>query len=266
MSDPVRLRPISMILIMIAFSVAAVLSSFFFRQSDPPVVLWGDHGDENRYRRIHETLNSTVIPQVSWSNVPFGEALDELESWVHDSNPSAEEIRIDIDERVPTDTSISLRLKNVPATEVLRYLSVLNEAKYQIHGEGRIDIVPVSAPDSTREGWFSVNPDFFHGIDPAKPEEIRSMFVSMGIEIADSEKIEYFPDRDLLQVYSSRDNLDLIESYLASSSVTRHDWVVRLNEWWYQTRIKIHLIPPPLPPRPPPPPSTFPDSFGSVRH
>lgn len=268
MSEPVRLRRVLMILFLPTLALGVVLIIFFFRPSEPPVVLWGDHGDEKRYREIHETLDSIVISEVNWSNIPFGEALDQLGTWVHDSNPSADEIRIEVDEHVPKETPISLRLRNVPASEVFRYLSVLNEAKYQIRGEGRVDIVPISFPDTPQEGWFSVDPDFFNGIDPTKPEEIRAMFVLMGIEVAPSEGIEYFPDRNLLKVYSDRDNLDLIEAYIASMNLTRHGWLVRLNEWWYHTRIKLHLIPPPSlpPPLPPPTPSTsrFPEPFGSV--
>lgn len=259
MSDRARLRAISVILPLLAFPGGVALIIFFFRPSDPPVVLWGDHGDVTRWREIHDTLNLTVIPEVNWSDISFGEALEQLGSWIHDSNPSSEEIRIEIDEHVPKETSISLKLKNVPASEVFRYLSVLNQAKYQIHGEGRIDIVPISVPDTPREGWFSVDPAFFKGIDPTKPEEIRAMFVPMGIEVAPSETIEYFPDRNLLKVTSSPDNLDLIDAYISSRCVIRHGWRDRLNEWWYQTRIKLHLIPPP-----PPPPATppVPDPFG----
>lgn len=252
MPDPDRLRPISLILSLLGFAVGVGLIIFFLRPSDPPVVLWGDLGNEKRYREIHDSLDLIVIPEVNWSDIPFGDALDQLISWVHVSNPSAEEIRIKIDERVPKETPISLKLKNVPASEVFRYLSVLNQAKYQIHGEGRIDIVPISVPDTPQEGWFSVDPVFFNGIDPTKPEEIRAMFALMGIEVAPSETIEFFPNRKLLKVYSSPDNLDLIDSYISSMCVIRHGWRDRLNEWWHQTKIKLSLAPAPLPATPSP--------------
>jgi len=262
MPDPVRLRPISLILSLLGFAVGVGLIIFFFRPSDPPVVLWGDRGDENRYREIHESLDLIVIPEVNWSYIPFGDALDQLGAWVHVSTPSAKEIRIEIDERVPKETSISLKLKNVPASEVFRYLSVLNKAKYQIHGEGRIDIVPILVPDTPQEGWFSVDPIFFNGIDPTKPEEIRAMFVRMGIEVAPSETIEYFPNRNLLKVDSNPDNLDLIDSYISSMCVIDYGWRDRLNEWWYQTKIKLRLAPAHLPAAPSTAP-VAPNPFGA---
>ena len=245
--------------------LGGLLSYFVGRDSmqESEVVLWRDRQSLDDFTSTHRVLSGTLFEVVNWKDTPFEEALTQLENWIHESNADAQTIHFQIAGSVPRRTPITLKLREVPANEVLRYLSALNEARFDYRSNGLVEIVPLNtAPAPLEEGWFPIDSAFFHGIDPTQPEAVRKLFRSAGISVESSDRIEYFPDRGLLKVSSNAGNLDLIDASLwTGCSGLEPTWRDRFAEWWYQTKIRLRLTPAP-PPIIPPSPSLAPDPFG----
>jgi len=88
---------------------------------------------------------------------------------------------------------------------------------------GQFSLLDSPKREKTIEGRFTISPDFFSGIDPARdPNAIREVFHHTGIPLSATDSVEYFRDRSLLRAKTSRENLELIDAYASSHTpVTR---------------------------------------------
>lgn len=231
--------------------------------SPSPVVLWRDRQTLDDFAATNRILSGVEIDEVSWKDVPFEVALAELEKWIHRSGDEAKAIHFDVAEGVPRQTPINLKFKAVPANEVLRYLTALNQARSDFRYGGLIDVSPFDAvPPELVDGWFSTDSAFFHGVDLTQTDAVRALFRSAGIALPQSNKIEFFPGRDLLKISSNSADLDMIDVFLWSGCEAREPtWRDHLTEWWYQKKIRLRLAPAPLPTTPSSAPLA-PDPFG----
>jgi hypothetical protein len=246
--------------------------SYYFRRGSPPepeVILWNDDyydpdpqvsaeiGDAHRRLKL-------ILPEVNFDGMPFGEAVNQLDNSMHAAFPHLQPGIFRIAENVPLDTPINLKFTDVPVGEALRYLTALNSCHYEVQAGGVIQITDLETPLETAsiEGWFAISPEFFYGIDVTKQSEpLRKMLEDLGINLSPTDSVEYYPDRFLLRATTSRENLELIDTFVSSYQICpTPGWREHLTEWWYQTKIKLGLASAPVPATPPP--VLAPDPFG----
>ncbi|NLT72256.1 MAG: hypothetical protein GXX91_16400 [Verrucomicrobiaceae bacterium] len=252
---------------LVALAVVAWIAILCVTEISSPeqVVLWRDRQALDDIVATNRILSEIVIDEVNWVDVPFEDALTQLEKWIHESSPEAKTIHFEVAESTARQTPITLKFKAVPAKEVVRYLTALNQARPDFRSGGRIDISPFTVPRELVDGWFPTDSSFFHGVDLSQSGAVRERFRSFGIRFPQSHKIEFFPDRGLLKISSDFDTLDLIDASLWSCSAREPTWRHHLSEWWYQTKIRLGLVPAPAPATPAPPlapdPSGLPTPF-----
>jgi hypothetical protein len=260
------MKPWRLATTLVAVTVIAWITIIYVTEVKSPssVVLWRDRQALDDFATTHRVLSGFVIDEVTWRDEPFEDALTQLESWIHQSSPDANVIHFDVSEGVSRQTPITLKFRAVPANEVLRYLTALNQARFDFRSDGLIEISPFDAvPRELPDGWFSIDSAFFQGVDLTQPDAIREHFRSAGIALSPSNKIEFFPDRDLLKISSNSSNLDLIDAYLWSGCGPREPaWQYYVSKWWYQAKTKLRLASPPVPATPSAVPLS-PDHFGA---
>ncbi len=114
---------------------------------------------------------------------------------------------------------------------------------------GQFSLLDSPKREKTIEGRFTISPDFFSGIDPARdPNAIREVFHHTGIPLSATDSVEYFRDRSLLRAKTSRENLELIDAYASSHTpVTRQLAGIISPSGGIRQRSSYALLPLPLP-------------------
>lgn len=105
------------------------------------------------------------------------------------------------------DTRLTLSLTNVPANEVMRYLSTLGGFASHVES-GFVIFVDTICGAGLRTDTYRVKPVIFGGVSP------RDFFESRGVVFPAGSAINYQPSRDRLDVRNDREMLDLIETII----------------------------------------------------
>ncbi len=207
-----------------------------------PVVLWsgyttdGDRVEANQEIRILEALlRDVVFSAVDFDGKPFVECLEYINTTLEEES-GREPVHFQIDPDIPIERQITLRLKQVPLAEVLRYTTSLNQCKYKVSADRTIEIVHVDSAKSDDEGWFQTYPAFFNSPQNVKgPVDVQSQLEAIGVTFRSQDVAEYYPDRELLWVKGTRDQLELIDAYLNSIVYCEMEltWRDRVYELWW---------------------------------
>jgi hypothetical protein len=128
----------------------------------------------------------------------------------------------------PADERITLSLTNVPLSEALRYVTSLAGLKYKVEPYA-IAIVPASVDtDTVITKEYDVRPDLIGrqpatqqtegGAGIAAREAAKDWLISSGLQFGPNASAIYIPSSGKLIVRNTQEQLDLLETIVASSS------------------------------------------------
>jgi len=225
---------------------------------------------QSEQRVREEKLKSIVLPSVEFIDTPLDEALAYLEKQSveldkEESDPAKKGVKIALDvglletpaasgdgfgfespkgeSSAVADTKITLRLKDVPLAEALRYTSSLAQLKYKVDAEG-VDILPLSTPDADLFTNVYQVPDSFVTLLSKRDEEMsaaadpfadpvsaggggaiarssaRNLLEASGISFPTGSSVTYNPETSQLIVRNSADQMELVEALVESINPT----------------------------------------------
>jgi general secretion pathway protein D len=192
---------------------------------------------------VNQKLKNIVIADVSFENATIQDAAQFLTAETRKQDPTGVNFLIGSPQVVEQAKPFSLKLRNVPVGEVLRYIASLAGVKYKVE-EYAVFIVPLTDRTEvlvTRE--FPVQADFWDvTVDPADTgagaagggtrrgaavrtavvpnavDRYRSVLESRGVQFPAGASAIYNPNTGILQVTNTQDNIDLIEELVNSGS------------------------------------------------
>lgn len=194
---------------------------------------------------LAQKLNSIIIPQVVFEEATVADAATFLTNKTRELDPDGIGVSVLLKNASVSSASkpFSLRLNNVPAGEVLRYITNLAGVKFRVE-EFAVFIVPLADRTDvviTRE--FPVRPAFFDvapsgpGAGAASPggrrtptstavtpssgsESTRSVLESRGVDFsAEGSAAFYNQATGILTVKNTQDQIDLVEELAGGQSV-----------------------------------------------
>ncbi|MDF1852910.1 MAG: hypothetical protein P1U85_18880 [Verrucomicrobiales bacterium] len=235
-----------------------------WQQNQPEsVVLWSEvsSGASQDAFALERDLRQILV-SVNFQGKPFSECLDWIEEKI-ETELDRSDIRFEISPKLTEDHPIDLRLGEAPVSAVLRYLTTLNEGRYQLEDDRTIAILPISDPEALEVGWFREPRIWFADLpSTAGPIDARSLLENGGISFEHGGFAEYDPERNLLKVLNTRDELELVAAYLDSYHDHHYDpnWKERFQGWWWTLKSKLGMRDPPTPPA-----ESYPlDPFGEI--
>jgi general secretion pathway protein D len=182
---------------------------------------------------INQKLKTLVISEVNFDNATVQDAAQFLTAESRKLDPTGINFLIGNSQVNEQAKSFSLKLRNVPVGEVLRYIASLAGVKYKVE-EFAVFIVPLTDRTEvliTRE--FPVQQDFWD-VTAAPPasgsaaggrrgaavrgttvatatDRYRAVLESRGVQFPQGANAIYNPSTGILQVTNTQDNIDLIE-------------------------------------------------------
>jgi hypothetical protein len=170
--------------------------------------------DPGRVANIMARLQK-LIPAVNFREASLSDAMSFL------TQQTGVSIRLSAEAQATT-TKITLTLKNVPAIEVIKYVTNLASAKYRISGQG-VEIVPLGTETSEVyiKEW-KVPPEVIRslGPQPGPNQTTASEFLTAsGVTFPPGTFAMYSPASGTLVVKHTADQLALIEHLLKSKGV-----------------------------------------------
>ncbi|NJK91745.1 MAG: hypothetical protein HC904_07935 [Blastochloris sp.] len=190
---------------------------------------------------LSQKLQSIIIPEVSFSNASIKDAVDFLTIKSREQDPTGVGINFLIrnDKAREEAKNFNLKLKNVPAAEVLRYVCALAGVKSKVE-EFAVFIVPLSETDQvlvSRE--FPVRESFFdvEGLEAtdgaatpnrrrtpggttttAQPTDpIKEALQARGVRFPDGATAIYNNSTGILTVRNTQDQIDLVEELVTEN-------------------------------------------------
>lgn len=198
----------------------------------------GEGADASRY--YTNKMDRIIIPRVQFQGASIEEALEFLRIKSRDfdtmeRDPSRKGINLIAKHgSTPSTAQISLDLKDVPMTEVLRYVTELAGMKYKIEPYAVL-VVPLSdagAEMYTRTfkvppGFLGLSADGAEPVDPFAPPgqepkklnrkaSSRDILGSQGINIPEGASAVYVAATNQLIVRNTQANLDQVEAFVNS--------------------------------------------------
>ncbi len=228
----------------VLLSIPLVILVDRLAEKEPEIILWSDlqYGDPKnldesirQIRITEDALKDTIIPEIDFKDEPFLDCLDSLEKAMNENRTGSDTFRIVLEDSVSAvNVPIRLRLTDVPAAEGLRYLTSLAHLKYRVTSEGDVLIVPLIEADELEEGWFEPSPSFFSDLDPFSEKiDVRETLESAGIEFSEGTVANFYPQKGLMWVRNTRDQLEMVDAYTSSWSCYQElgwrDWV---HHYW----------------------------------
>ncbi len=253
-------------------------------EKEPEIILWSDlrYGDpknlDESIRQIRITegaLKETMIPEIDFRDEPFLDCLDSLEKAMNENRTGSDTFRIVLEESVgEVNVPIRLRLTDVPAAEGMMYLTSLAGLKYRVSNDGDVEIVELSDEGALEEGWFEPGPAFFGDVDPfSEKVDVQETLESAGIEVSEGTVANFYPQKGLLCVRNTRDQLEMVDAYTSSwSCYQKFSWRDWVHHYWMvlidgyapvSTSPSISVTPVPDPFGGASPRARKPDPFGS---
>lgn len=194
---------------------------------------------------LAQKLNSIIIPQVDFEEASIEDAVTFLANKTRELDPERNGVSILMKNASVASTSkpISLRLSNIPAGELLRYITNIAGVKYKVE-EYTVYIVPLAdRTDVVINRDFPVRPDFFDvaptGGGASAPtggrrstptgtsvssgggasDTVRSALEARGVDFsADSAAAFYNRATGILTVKNTQDQIDLVEELVIGQS------------------------------------------------
>ncbi|MDX6765793.1 MAG: hypothetical protein SFU85_03280 [Candidatus Methylacidiphilales bacterium] len=195
---------------------------------------------------ISQKLTSIIIPQVDFSDATIADAATFITNRTRELDPEGTGVSVIVKNEGVNSSSkpFSLRLNNVPAGEVLRYITNLAGVKYRVD-EFAVFIVPltertdvlVTREFPTRPSFFDVAPSASAGNQPAVnsrrtpvdsgdaarsggSESIRSTLEARGVDFStDGAAAFYNLSTGILTVKNTQDQIDLVEELVIGDTV-----------------------------------------------
>ena len=192
------------------------------RQANLPQAPLPQASPKDGAAQIQERLN-TIIPKVEFRDATVREAIDFLRSRVpvdivldvpglevtSSGTGPASEPAIS-----PNEARITFSLSNMPAAEVLRYITSLSGLTMKIERD-RVRIVPLSVvTDQLLTKEFLVPPGF---LGPSGQADAKAFLEANGANFPVGASAVYYETSNRLVVRNTQDNLDLIESLFEAS-------------------------------------------------
>ncbi|WP_265596249.1 hypothetical protein [Verrucomicrobium sp. BvORR106] len=182
----------------------------------------GEGADASRY--YTNKMDRIIIPRVQFQGASIEEALEFLRIKSRDfdtveRDPSRKGINLIAKHgSTPSTAQISLDLKDVPMTEVLRYVTELAGMKYKIEPFAVV-VVPLSdvgTEQYTRS--YRVPPSFLKGGGAARHGgnfSATDILKAQGIQFPEGSSASFDPLRNRLIVRNTQPNLDQIEAFVS---------------------------------------------------
>ncbi|WP_395738215.1 autotransporter-associated beta strand repeat-containing protein [Prosthecobacter sp.] len=199
---------------------------------------------------LTEKMNKIILPSVHFEGATIEEAIEYLRVKTRDLDTFAETsgsrgVNLIMRQgEAPSNTSISLDLKDVPLGEALRYVTELAQMKYKVEAHAVL-IVPLSENASEQSfRTYRVPPDFLYAGGQGF-KTARQVLEAAGILFPDGASASYNPATAQLVVRNTQPNLDLIETYVQSVSKSSGRLFANVDEMLFDGRLqaKSGLIP-----------------------
>ncbi len=193
----------------------------------------GDAQASAARERVEARLASIILPSVQFNGVPVEQALEQLRIMatrqMQAQGSGASGMNMIIKPGAgPTESAITLDLKDVPFTEALRYVTELGGMKYRISPAGVIEVVPLT--ELTAEMYtrsfklpYSRYLSIVDSVTPlGRPGDqsstdpdglMRTLLNAQGIAFPEGASVHYDRDRQMATVRNTQPALDLVEMY-----------------------------------------------------
>lgn len=162
---------------------------------------------------LREKLEKIIIPKVEFEGVPFEYCLEFLVHRSQELDPSGKGEGINLVSKVPDSagTEITLRLKDVPLGEALRYTASLASAMTRIEGDAVV-IVPAQLTPHLTTKTYRVKPRFttLDG-EVLSAAEFLSRF---GVDFPAGSSVVYNAESSQLVVRNTEEQLAKIEKLI----------------------------------------------------
>ncbi|MEM9283850.1 MAG: hypothetical protein AAGA96_18670 [Verrucomicrobiota bacterium] len=173
-----------------------------------PLVLSKDLSTEEKMKRI-------VLPQVEFQQTPIHDCLAALaemsEQFDPSDNPTGIHLVVNVLEG--RNSTITLRLTNVPLAEAIRLTASLANATYEIQ-DGVVEIVPIRDPDDKLiTKAYQIPADVAEKFLQVSPSRI---FVEQGITVGDGASTIFDESESILVIKNYEEQLLQAENYLAT--------------------------------------------------
>ena len=161
-----------------------------------------------------------------------------------------EPIRFEFSDNLDPQRPITLRLTDVPASELLRYIDGVGECGMLYQPDRSMRLVSKKSQEWVGEGWFDMRelgPVFSHLSSSKTPVDVRRELEEFGIQFRPGEVATYHPKREMLFVRANRDCMDMVPSlgaYGCWFSFTKPTWKQRITDWWWTIRYRRSIAKP----------------------
>ncbi|WP_395741963.1 tol-pal system YbgF family protein [Prosthecobacter sp.] len=180
---------------------------------------WEDKlpGKDRESSALTDKMNRIIFPAVSFQDTSLADAVEFLRLKSRDldtftATPGSKGVPIEVRTNAATASArITLDLKDVPMTEVLRYVTELSNTKYIVESNHLL-ILPAAEYDSeviTRT--FLVPPNFLTS-GGGKPQSAQQVLEASGVPFPQGASAVFNPARSQLTVHNTRANLALVEA------------------------------------------------------
>ncbi len=211
--------------------------------------------------RLRWDLRRTVLDEVTFENLPFSECLAQLERTIADELPHIEPVAFRIEEAVSPTAPTTLRLRQIPVLDLLRYLGGLHLAKPDLESGRTVvfDIAPLNEERFREEGWFRVPPSAFRDMDlSAETVGVLEPLRRLGVNLETGEIALYYPRRGLLWASADVARMEAIDTAVSGMIIchtpTWKDWIM---EQWHRWTARPRPAPTAPPISSPPVPDPF---------
>ncbi len=178
-------------------------------------------------------IDNIIIPSIDFEDATVEEAIEFLRQKAieHDpmeTDPSRKGISFILRNKVapggiaePAGSPITLKLSNVPLSEVLRYVTELAGLKYKVEPYAIVITPQWDTGTDLFTRTFRVPPDFLMSGQSQARKTAREILESMGIVFPEGASAVFQPQTSTLIVRNTQANMELVEQFTTSQSPGR---------------------------------------------
>lgn len=170
-------------------------------------------------RLVKNAMRQLVLPSVDFHQTPLDEAMAELQTMVVKLDTShglfgQDGLRIALADEIDPKTTITMRLKDAPLYDAVRYTAALAAARV-VFQEGKVLLDPVRTPVPlyTTE-VYSVDESTVERLTGGT-KAIREALVAAGIPFPPGTAVAYSADTQKLIIRNTEDAQDLVDAWLS---------------------------------------------------